>query len=137
MLGAGIYDGVSVSARSPRRTRNKALWALQGLLAIFFLAAAAAPKLLGEATAVAIFDDIGAGQWFRYVVGGLELAGAVGLLVPRFVRPAALVLSALMVGATVTRIFVIGGGLLALSPAILLVLLGVVVWGYSDDEREA
>jgi hypothetical protein len=30
-----------------------------------------------------LFADIGAGQWFRYAVGGPEVAGGVGLLVPR------------------------------------------------------
>ncbi len=135
MLSARVYG--RGPAPSQRRKRNTALWALQGLLAIFFLAAAAAPKLLGEATAVAIFDDIGAGQWFRYLVGALELAGAVGLVIPRFVRPAAIALSAIMVGAIVTQLLVIGGGLLALSPAILLGLLGIVVWGRPHVEPEA
>ena len=30
------------------------------------------------------FNQIGAGQWFRYLVGALELAGAIGLLIPRW-----------------------------------------------------
>ena len=47
----------------------------------------------------------------------LELAGAVGLLVPRLVRAAALGLAALMVGATLTNVAV-----LHVSPAITVVL---------------
>lgn len=124
-----VLPDAPVAPVRPNRRANVALWALQGVLAAFFLLAAAAPKLLGEATAIEMFDDIGAGQWFRYVVGALELAGAVGLVVPRLVRPAVLGLAAVMVGAILTNLFVIDGGLLTITPAILLGLLGVVAWG--------
>lgn len=113
----------------PGRGSRIALRVLQGALAVFFLLAAAVPKLIGEATAVQAFDDIGLGQWFRYLVGALELAGAVGLVVPRLARPAALGLAAVMVGAIFTNLFVIDGGPLTLTPAILLVLLLVVARG--------
>lgn len=111
------------------RTSHIALWVLQGLLAAFFLVAAAGPKLFGEATAVEMFDEIGAGQWFRYLVGGLELAGAVGLVIPRLARFAALGLAAVMVGAVLTSLFILDAGWLTITPAILLVLLGIVAWG--------
>lgn len=122
-------DAAAAPAARPGRAANVALWVLQGLLAAFFLAAAAAPKLFGEATAVAMFDEIGVGQWFRYVVGGLELMGAVGLVVPRTSRLAALGLGAVMAGAVVTSVFVLDAGWLTITPAILLVLCGVVAWG--------
>ena len=102
---------------------------LLGVLSAFFLIAAAGPKLVGAATAVELFDDIGLGQWLRYVVGGLELAGAIGLVVPRLARPAALGLTGVMVGAILTNLFVIDGGLLVITPAVLLVLCGLVAWG--------
>lgn len=111
------------------RGRTIALWILQGLLAAFFLVAAAGPKLFGEATAVEMFDDIGLGQWFRYLVGGLEAVFAVGLVVPRFTRVAALGLACVMVGAVFTSLVVLDAGWLTLTPAILLALLGVVAWG--------
>ena len=44
---------------------------------------------------------IGIGQWFRYLVGVLEIAGAVGVLIPRLSGLAALGLMCLMAGATV------------------------------------
>jgi uncharacterized membrane protein len=47
-----------------------------------------------------MFATIGIGQWFRYVVGALELAGAVGVLIPRLSGLAALGLIGLMAGAT-------------------------------------
>lgn len=111
------------------RRRSIALWVLQALLAAFFLGAAAGPKLLGEATAVAMFDEIGLGQWFRYLVGGLEAVGAVGLVVPRLARPAALLLAAVMAGAVFTSFVILDSGWLTLSPTILLALLCLVAWG--------
>ena len=57
------------------------LWALRILLAAIFLLTAVG-KLLGQQFYVQQFDEIGAGQWFRYFVGVVELAGAFGLLVP-------------------------------------------------------
>lgn len=66
---------------------------------------------------VDMFADIGAGQWLRLVVGGLEVAGAVGVLVPRVALPAAAGLALLMVGATLTNLLVLGE-----SPVVTLVL---------------
>lgn len=110
------------------RGANIGLWVLQVLLAVFFLAAAAGPKLFGEQTAVQMFAEIGAGQWFRYLVGALELAGAIGLLIPRRAAMAALGLVGLMVGAALTQLFILDGGLLALTPVILGALCGLIAW---------
>ncbi|KGH45943.1 hypothetical protein IN07_14245 [Modestobacter caceresii] len=92
-----------------------------GLVAVF--AAAGLAKLGGDATMVELFDDIGAGQGLRSLVGSLELAGAVGLLVPRLARTAAVCLALLMVGATVTNVAV-----LHTSP-LLTVVLGLAAAG--------
>ena len=108
------------------RALNAAVWVLQVLLAAFFLLAAAGPKLLGEQLAVEMFAQIGIGQWFRYLVGTLELAGAIGLLIPRTAGPAALGLAGVMVGAALTQLFVFGSAALALTPAILIVVFGFV-----------
>jgi hypothetical protein len=79
------------------------LWAAQILLAAFFVFAAAGPKLSGSHQSVQEFGLIGAGQWFRYLVGTVELAGAIGLLTPWLAGPAAAGLAADMVGATITN----------------------------------
>ncbi len=86
---------------------NKTLWTVQILLAGFFLLAAAGPKLAGQQYAVEIFAQIGAGQWLRYFVGICELAGAVGLVIPRLTAAAASGLTALMTGAVITQVFVL------------------------------
>ena len=94
-----------VTAREarPRRLISTLLWAAQILMAAFFLFVAAPGKLIGDHQAVQEFGAIGAGQWFRYLVGIIELAGAIGLLVPGLAGLAAAWLAADMAGATITN----------------------------------
>ncbi len=129
----------SDTATGPAATRgravNKTLWVVQVLLAAFFLLAAAGPKLLGEQLAVEMFGQIGAGQWLRYLVGTLELAGAIGLLIPRLAGLAALGLTGLMVGAVLTQLLVLGSVGMALTPAFLCVVFGLVAWGRWSQRR--
>ena len=108
------------------RAATVALWALRVLLAVMFVMAGLA-KLGGEAAMVEMFATIGIGQWFRYVVGTLELAGAVGVLIPRLSRLAALGLVCLMAGATVTNLIVLGAS--PLLPIGVLLASAVVAWG--------
>ena len=96
----------TAAARAPgrRRALNIALWVLQVLLALMFVMAGLS-KVFGDQTMVEMFATIGIGQWLRYLVGALEIAGAVGVLIPRLSGPAALGLGCLMVGATLTNLF--------------------------------
>lgn len=119
MTGSGT--GASSVASSRRggvrsRTVTVLLWVARAALALVFLGAGAS-KLAGEGAMVDMFAGIGAGQWLRLVVGGLEVAGAVGVLVPRVALPAAAGLALLMVGATLTNLLVLGE-----SPVVTLVL---------------
>jgi uncharacterized membrane protein YphA (DoxX/SURF4 family) len=58
---------------------NRILLGLQFLLAALFLFFGIR-KLIGDEVAVQTFSEIGAGQWLRYFVGTLEVAGAIGLV---------------------------------------------------------
>jgi len=51
------------------------LWTLSGLVALAF-AFVGGGKLAGTAQMVELFDKVGLGQWFRYLTGLLEVAGA-------------------------------------------------------------
>ncbi len=104
---------------------NITLWILQILAALAFLAAGGS-KLAGAQAMVDTFQKIGLGQWFRYLTGGLEVVGAIGLLVPGYVFYGAVLLVAVMIGAVVTHLFVLGG-----SPAaalVLLIMTGVIAY---------
>jgi uncharacterized membrane protein len=111
----------------PGRGLNITLWVLQGLLAAFFIVASAAPKLIGHESAAEGFDLIGWGDWFMYFVGVLELAGGVGLLIPRLSGLAAIGLGLLMIGAAVFNATILNFPVL--TPLILLALFAFVAWG--------
>ncbi|WP_431878240.1 DoxX family protein [Micromonospora marina] len=117
------------------RGLHRTLWALQGVLGVFLIVASAGPKLFGEANAVQTFEDMGAAPWFRYLVGLLELAGGIGLLVPRLAGLAAVGLALLMVGAAVTQAFILHGGALVLTPVVLFALFVFIAWGRRDSIR--
>lgn len=109
-----------------RRAWNLFLWVLQVAFAALFLSAGA-DKLAGEAAMVQAFDAIGFGQWFRYLTGGLEVVGGVLLLLPALAGAGALLLGAVMVGAILTHLVLIGGS--ALPAAVFLLALAPIAIG--------
>ena len=94
------------------------------LLALVFVMAGSA-KLGGDPAMVDMFATIGVGQWFRYAVGAPEVAGAVGILIPRLSGLVALGMVCLMVGATLANLPVLAAS--PLLPLGLLVAGAVVV----------
>jgi uncharacterized membrane protein YphA (DoxX/SURF4 family) len=105
---------------------NVVLWALQIAAAGMFLMVGFL-KLSGNPQLVGLFEAIGIGQWFRYLTGTLEVAGAILLLIPRIIGLGALMLAGVMVGAVVTHVFIVGGN--PLMAIILLVVTSVIAWG--------
>ncbi|MER8387999.1 DoxX family protein [Mesorhizobium sp. M1329] len=85
-------------------------------------------KLIGMPMMVDVFDHVGLGQWFRYATGMIEVGGAILLLSPRFVGPAALVLAATMIGAIISHLTVVPGS--PAPAALLLTLSSVIPWSY-------
>ncbi|QIP87026.1 DoxX family protein [Streptomyces sp. Tu 2975] len=115
----------TVAAAGPGRRTHLAVRTLQMVLALFFAIASAAPKLVGHSSAAEGFDRIGYGDWYMYLVGGLEMAGAVALVIPILSGISALALMGLMIGAFVTQLTVFDGEN-ALTPVVFFVLLAVV-----------
>lgn len=114
----------TATTRPCRRLRHL-WWIPQVALALAMLGAGLA-KLGSEPAMVLMFDDIGAGQWFRYVVGALEAAGGTGLLIPRLARYPALGLVALLAAAGATNLLVLRTS--PLSALSLLAIAGLVAW---------
>lgn len=79
-----------------------AVWVLQFVLAAFF-AVQGAVKLAGSQNWVFRFNGWGYPDGFYLVVGLAELSGAIVLLIPRLAKFGALLLIAVMVGATATH----------------------------------
>ncbi|GAA3494286.1 hypothetical protein GCM10019016_013850 [Streptomyces prasinosporus] len=117
-----------------RRTRV-ALRGLQVLLALFYAIASALPKLIAHSSAVGPFEEMGWGSTGMYAIGALELAGAIGLLVPVLQSVAAIGLGAMMVGAFVVQLTVFDGRH-AVTPLILIVPLALVArarWSHNAE----
>jgi uncharacterized membrane protein YphA (DoxX/SURF4 family) len=107
------------------RLATAGLWTLQIAVAGMFLMAGLM-KLSGNPMMVDTFGTIGVGQWFRYFTGGIEVVGAILVLVPSLALYGALALAVTMVGAIMTHLLILGD-----SPAIPIVLLAVlatIVW---------
>src|SRR5215813_12603480 len=84
MIATRTVSG-SIDAGTPasrRRVGNVALWSLQVVTAAVFVMAAV-PKLTADPQAVAGFTALGLGTSGMYLIGALEIAGAVALLIPR------------------------------------------------------
>ena len=74
---------------------------------------------------VRIFDQIGLGQWFRYVTGAVQIAGGI-LMAPRRTRTAgALMLATTMLGAAVVDVVILGSPLV-IAPLLLLFVIATV-----------
>jgi putative oxidoreductase len=124
----------AISPRVETRRTGKpltiALWIVQVLLALMFFMAGG-HKVTGDPQMVGLYDVIGIGQWFRYVTGILEIGGGLLLLVPRVQAAGAAVLSAVMVGAIATHLFILHNA--PSMPLVLLVGLVFVLVGRRDQ----
>src|SRR5665213_4084315 len=114
-------------------TRTRALWIIQGLLALLFLFAGGA-KLVLPVDALTKDTPMLSGDFLRFV-GVCEVLGAIGLILPGLlrIRPgltplAAAGLIVIMIGATVVTLM-IAGGATALFPMATGLLLAFVVYG--------
>ena len=125
----------TTTAATPTTSRaaNAGLWTLQVLLAAVY-AFSAFGKLTADAQNVAGFEAMGLGTTGMYIIGALELAGTIAMFVPRLTGLAALCFVALMTGAVIITL-AIGGGALAIIPAVVLVLAAVVAWGRRDSTK--
>lgn len=104
-------------------TQRRIVWGVRIVLALAFGAAGLA-KLAGVPQMIQVFDAIGAGQWFRYLTGAIELLGVVLLLVPATAFLGGLLLTSTMVGGVATHLLLIGGSPV---PALVLGLLSAFV----------
>jgi len=112
-------------ATGQKKGKMIALWVLRVVVGLAFLAAGGS-KLAGTPAMVVMFAKIGFGQWFRILTGSLEVAGAIGLFVPRFAVHAASLLAVVMVGAIGFHLTRLGGN--PVPPIVLLLLATLIVW---------
>ncbi|MBV9210644.1 MAG: DoxX family protein [Acidobacteria bacterium] len=121
-----MSQAVAGNASMTNKVLNIILWILQVGAAGMFLFAAVT-KLTGNPMAVEMFGKMGLGQWFRYLTGGLEVLGAVLLLIPRLCGMGGLLLFCVMIGAVATHLFIIGGN--PTGAIVMLLVTGIIAWG--------
>lgn len=116
---------INMPSTNSGKVRLITLWILSGLLALAFVGAGGT-KLAGAAAMVEVFNKVGFGQWFRYLTGVLEVAGAIGLLISRSAFYAAILLALVMVGAIIAHLTVLGTS--PAAPIVLLALSGTIAY---------
>ncbi|MFC8526181.1 DoxX family protein [Nocardia sp. NPDC057227] len=119
----------AATATRPGTVRNRVLWTLQILLGLFFVIASGAPKLIMPGTlAENAVDNLAFPVWLLVFIGVAEVAGGIGLMVPKLSALAAGGLAVLTVLAAGTQAFIADKPGMAIFP---LVLAAVFAWiGY-------
>jgi len=100
-------------------------WVLRVAVALLFFALGAS-KFGSHSLWVRLFEQIGFGPWFRVFTGAVQTGGALMLLVPRLAWMGAAILTCTMFGAILAQLFIVHAFLLAISPAILMVITAAV-----------
>jgi putative oxidoreductase len=120
---AQIKSSIRSIQRSP--WKKITIRSLQILVALFFLGAGAA-KLMDNAEMVAEFARMGFWQWFRYLVGILEVMGAFLLLLPRTAFWGGTLLASMMLICGSLHLFRMGGN--PVPAIVLLFITGSIAW---------
>jgi uncharacterized membrane protein YphA (DoxX/SURF4 family) len=110
--------------------QGKIIIVLRILFGLVFLGAGVA-KIAGVPIMVQEFDlfsQFGIGQWFRYLVGAIEIVGALLLISPRTVLYGAGLLFCVSVGAFIAQVAVIHQDFI--HTIVFAVLIGWVGWSY-------
>src|SRR5262245_3650081 len=121
------------------RSRQDVLitWILRVAVAVVFFSVGSS-KCDASSMWVKLFDQIGLGQWFRYLTGILQIAGAALVLVPRTFLIGIGLLACTMAGAAVIWIVRFGALANAIIPAVVLAgLIGIGVHGVRVNRQPA
>lgn len=119
------------SAKTRGHAATAGLWAFQGLSAALF-AFASVPKLTLAQPTVESAAVLGVGDWFFLLIGALELAGAIALLIPILSGLAAKCFVALMVGAELTQLIYFDG-FAWYMPLVALAMVAPIAWARRDQ----
>jgi putative oxidoreductase len=108
-------------------------WMSRVILGLAFLLIGVT-KLNGSTHPVEYFEAIGWGQWFRYLTGFLDVAGAALLFVPRYTFYGTIVLISSVGTATVLSLTVLrgnpvwGSSAMVLQPLVITLLTIALAW---------
>ncbi|WP_392875415.1 DoxX family protein [Streptomyces sp. LN499] len=104
------------------------------VLALFFAFSAFA-KLIAHESAIETFDRMGWSHGAMYLIGALEMAGAVALLVPLLAGVAATAFVGLLAGASIVQLTLLDP-VNAIMPALLIVLVVLIARDRQDGTAQ-
>lgn len=116
--------------------KEKAARILPAVLGVLFIAAGAIKFSTLEGSG-ATFTEFGFPAWMRFVIGGAEIAGGVGLFIPITRRLAGLGLAVIMAGAVFLHLR--HGQVAEVMPAavlLALLIVALILLGRKDTEEE-
>ncbi|WP_406363788.1 DoxX family protein [Streptomyces sp. NBC_01579] len=113
--------GTATAARS----RGAVALAVARVVLALFFAFSALAKLIAHESAIESFDRMGWSHGAMYLIGALEMAGAVALLVPLLSGVAAMAFVGLLAGASVVQLTLLDP-VNAIMPALLIVLVVLI-----------
>ncbi|NUS44047.1 MAG: DoxX family protein [Mycobacteriaceae bacterium] len=123
---ASAITTTTTVADRPGKARNRILWTLQIVLGLFFVIASGGPKLIIPNT---LMDNAPENLTISFglliFIGVMEVAGGIGVMVPRLSALAAAGLSVLTVLAAGTQAFIADKPAMAIFP---LVLAAIFAW---------
>ena len=122
-MSAIASTSTTSTVRRPGRAASAAQWG------------GSVPKVTFDPMAVEGFAAIGFSATGTLVIGLLEIAGAIGLLIPRLTGLAALCTVALMIGAVAFTIPTMGAAM-AVLPALVGVVAALVAHGRRSSTAE-
>lgn len=102
-------------------------WLPRVAVAIAFLSIGYS-KFEAQSMWIRTFNEIGFGDWFRYLTGAIQILGALLVLIPRTCVIGIAILSSTMIGAALIWIFVLHAP--GNAPIPLLVLVPLLVVGF-------
>jgi len=118
-----------VNLLSDEEPRNTPLdWAIRIGLTGFYFLSGLEKFSASEPHWVKLFQEIGAGDWFRYLAGVVEITGALLVLVPRTAVIGLALLATTMAAAVLIFLMVLGRPADSLFPGAFCVLLTVLAW---------
>ncbi|MDP5311264.1 DoxX family protein [Streptomyces poriferorum] len=115
----------SASAATGRRGRGAVALSVSRYVLALFLGFSGIAKLIAHESAIESFDRMGWSHGAMYVIGGLETAGAVALLIPVLAGVAAIAFCGLLAGASVVQLTLLDPPN-AVMPAVLVVVMVLI-----------
>lgn len=99
-------------------------WVVRAGVAFVFVSSGLEKFSVGPGAGwIKIFARIGWGDWFRYLTGGMEIAGGLLLMIPFTSTLGAAMLVACMVGAVAAHIFKLGDPFSSIINVLLIVAI--------------